>query len=66
MGRDIIEAALAFAPKSMSCRAGHRDRDVLLWLESLVVKLDAGALYATVCRVVAALAAAWISGNLLN
>jgi len=30
IGRDMVEAALASAPKSILCRAGARTRDVLL------------------------------------
>ncbi|WP_223425236.1 trimethylamine methyltransferase family protein [Tateyamaria pelophila] len=47
IGRDIVDAALASAPRSIDCRAGHRDRDVLLELGSLVFQPGAGAPHAT-------------------
>ncbi|KIC09307.1 trimethylamine methyltransferase [Leisingera sp. ANG-M1] len=47
IGRDIIEAALATAPRSINCRAGSRDRDITLELGSLVFQAGAGAPNAT-------------------
>lgn len=47
IGRDIIEAALASAPKSITGRAGARTRDVLLELGTLVFQAGAGAPHAT-------------------
>ena len=47
IGRDIIEAALASAPKSITGRAGTRHRDVLLELGTLVFQPGAGAPHAT-------------------
>lgn len=47
LGRDIVEAALASAPKSITGRAGNRDRDVLLELGSLLFQPGAGAPHAT-------------------
>ena len=47
IGRDIIEAALATAPKSIVGRAGNRDRDILLELGSLIFQPGAGAPHAT-------------------
>lgn len=47
VGRDIVEAALETAPKSITCRAGRRDRDVVLELGSLVFQAGAGAPHAT-------------------
>ncbi|KMW57315.1 Trimethylamine methyltransferase family protein [Candidatus Rhodobacter oscarellae] len=47
IGREMVEAALASAPKSILARAGARDRDVLLELGSLVFQPGAGAPHAT-------------------
>ncbi|MEM7319587.1 MAG: trimethylamine methyltransferase family protein [Pseudomonadota bacterium] len=47
IGRDMVEAALATAPKSIHCRGGSRQRDVTLELGSLVFQPGAGAPHAT-------------------
>lgn len=47
IGRDMVEAAIASAPRSITGRAGARDRDVLLELGSLVFQPGAGAPHAT-------------------
>ncbi len=47
IGRDMVDAALATAPKSITCRAGARHRDVTLELGSLVFQAGAGAPNAT-------------------
>ncbi|ABG30986.1 trimethylamine methyltransferase [Roseobacter denitrificans] len=47
LGRDMIDAALATAPRSITGRAGARDRDILLELGSLVFQPGAGAPHAT-------------------
>ncbi|MBO9435733.1 trimethylamine methyltransferase family protein [Ruegeria sp. R13_0] len=47
IGRDLVEAAVASAPKSIACRAGARDRDFILELGSLVFQPGAGAPNAT-------------------
>ncbi|MEM6307453.1 MAG: trimethylamine methyltransferase family protein [Pseudomonadota bacterium] len=47
IGRDMVDAAVASAPKSITCRAGARDRDVVLELGSLVFQAGAGAPHAT-------------------
>lgn len=47
IGRDIVEAAIASAPKSITGRAGARQRDVLLELGTLVFQPGAGAPHAT-------------------
>jgi trimethylamine--corrinoid protein Co-methyltransferase len=47
VGRDMVEAALATAPRSITCRAGARDRDITLELGSLVFQAGAGAPNAT-------------------
>ncbi|MXY34837.1 MAG: trimethylamine methyltransferase, partial [Boseongicola sp. SB0664_bin_43] len=47
LGREMIEAALASAPRSITCRAGSRDRDVVLELGRLVFQPGAGAPHAT-------------------
>lgn len=47
LGREIVEAALASAPKSITCKAGAPGRDVLLELGSLVFQPGAGAPHAT-------------------
>jgi len=47
IGRDMIDASIASAPKSILCCAGARDRDVILELGSLVFQAGAGAPHAT-------------------
>ncbi|MGR3615529.1 MAG: trimethylamine methyltransferase family protein [Paracoccaceae bacterium] len=47
IGRDMVEAALATAPKSINLRAGARHRDLTLELGSLVFQPGAGAPHAT-------------------
>ena len=47
IGREMVEAALTAAPKSITGRAGARKRDVLLELGSLVFQPGAGAPHAT-------------------
>ncbi len=47
IGRDMVEAAVASAPKSITCRAGARRRDFTLELGSLVFQPGAGAPNAT-------------------
>lgn len=47
IGRDMVEAAVASAPKSIACRAGARHRDFMLELGSLVFQPGAGAPNAT-------------------
>ena len=47
IGREMVEAALATAPKSITGRAGARDRDITLELGSLVFQPGAGAPHAT-------------------
>ncbi|KUJ80342.1 trimethylamine methyltransferase [Ruegeria marisrubri] len=47
IGRDLVEAAVASAPKSIACRAGARHRDFTLELGSLVFQPGAGAPNAT-------------------
>lgn len=47
IGRDMVEAAIASAPKSITGRAGARDRDILLELGSLLFQPGAGAPHAT-------------------
>ena len=47
IGRDMVEAAVAAAPKSIACRAGVRRRDFMLELGSLVFQPGAGAPNAT-------------------
>lgn len=47
IGQDLIDTALASAPKSIVGRAGARSRDVLLELGSLVFQPGAGAPHAT-------------------
>ncbi|WP_170581837.1 trimethylamine methyltransferase family protein [Ruegeria arenilitoris] len=47
IGRDLVEAAVASAPKSIACRAGARHRDFKLELGSLVFQPGAGAPNAT-------------------
>ena len=47
LGREIVEAALLTAPRSIPCRAGVRDRDVTLELGTLAFQPGAGAPHAT-------------------
>ncbi len=47
IGRDMVEAAVASAPKFIACRAGARRRDFTLELGSLVFQPGAGAPNAT-------------------
>ncbi|MAW52929.1 MAG: trimethylamine methyltransferase [Geminicoccus sp.] len=47
IGREMVEAALLSAPKSITCHAGARSRDFVLELGSLVFQAGAGAPYAT-------------------
>ena len=47
IGRDIIQAALTTAPKSIECRAGSRHRDLTLELGALAFQPGAGAPNAT-------------------
>lgn len=47
IGREIIEAALASAPKSIAVAGGARHRDIVLELGSLVFQPGAGAPHAT-------------------
>ena len=47
LGREIVAAALETAPKSILCRAGARQRDVLLELGALAFQPGAGAPHAT-------------------
>ncbi len=47
IGRDMVEAAIASAPKSIACKAGARLRDFTLELGSLVFQPGAGAPNAT-------------------
>ena len=49
IGREMVEAAIASAPKSIDARAGQRNRDVTLELGSLVFQPGAGAPNATDC-----------------
>ena len=47
IGREMVEAAVASAPKSITGRAGVRHRDIFLELGSLVFQPGAGAPHAT-------------------
>lgn len=47
IGRDMVEAALASAPKSFVCRAGAPHRDILMELGTLTFQPGAGAPHAT-------------------
>ncbi len=47
IGREMVEAALQTAPKSITGRAGARERDILLELGTLVFQPGAGAPHAT-------------------
>ena len=47
IGRDMVEAAIASAPKSINCRAGARHRDLVLELGAIAFQPGAGAPHAT-------------------
>ena len=47
VGRDIVEAALASAPRSIPLRAGRREKDLTLELGRLAIQPGAGAPHAT-------------------
>ncbi|MBU2980680.1 trimethylamine methyltransferase family protein [Lentibacter algarum] len=47
IGREMVEAALKTAPKSITCRAGARERDLTLKLGNLVFQPGAGAPHTT-------------------
>lgn len=47
IGRDMVEAALQSAPKSITCRAGARHRDLVLELGTIAFQPGAGAPHAT-------------------
>ncbi|SHF79918.1 trimethylamine---corrinoid protein Co-methyltransferase [Litoreibacter ascidiaceicola] len=47
LGREIVEAAIASAPRSIHCQAGARERDVVLELGALAFQPGAGAPHAT-------------------
>ena len=47
IGRDMVDAAIASAPKSITCRGAMRKRDVVLELGSMVFQAGAGAPHAT-------------------
>lgn len=50
IGREIVEAAIASAPKSIHCQAGAPERDVVLELGTLAFQPGAGAPHATDLR----------------
>jgi trimethylamine--corrinoid protein Co-methyltransferase len=50
IGRDMVEAALKTAPKSIHCHAGAAHRDVTLELGALAFQPGAGAPHATDLR----------------
>ena len=50
LGREIVAAALATAPKSIHCRAGSPQRDVVLELGALAFQPGAGAPHSTDLR----------------
>ncbi|MEM8730478.1 MAG: trimethylamine methyltransferase family protein [Pseudomonadota bacterium] len=50
IGREIIEAALQTAPRSIPCRAGARERDIVLELGAVAFQPGAGAPHATDLR----------------
>ncbi len=50
IGREMVEAALATAPRSIHCRAGAPERDVTLELGALAFQPGAGAPHATDLR----------------
>ena len=43
IGRDIVESAIATAPRSILCRGGSRDRDLTLKLGALAIQTGAGS-----------------------
>lgn len=47
VGRDIVTASISSAPKSITCRAGARHRDLVMELGTLVFQAGAGAPHAT-------------------
>ena len=47
IGRDIVEAAISSAPRSIRLRGGVRKRDVVLELGALVIQTGAGTPHAT-------------------
>ncbi len=47
IGRDMVDHAIATAPKSIDCRAGARHRDLKLELGTMVFQAGAGAPHAT-------------------
>ena len=47
IGRDMVEAAIASAPKSIHCKGAVPDRDVTMELGSLIFQPGAGAPHAT-------------------
>ncbi len=50
IGREIVEAALASAPRSIHCQAGAPERDIVLELGALAFQPGAGAPHATDLR----------------
>ena len=50
IGRDLVESALASAPRSIALRAGARERDLTLELGALVIQSGAGAPHVTDLR----------------
>ena len=50
IGRDIVEAALASAPRSVPMKAGARHRDLVLELGALTIQSGGGAPHATDLR----------------
>ena len=50
IGREIVEAALATAPRSIACNAGARHRDLVMELGRVVFQPGAGAPHATDLR----------------
>lgn len=47
LGRDMVEAAVASAPRSINCRAGARARDIRMELGALTFQPGAGCPHAT-------------------
>ncbi len=47
IGREMVEAALKTAPRSIECRAGSREKDLTLELGALAIQSGAGAPHAT-------------------
>ncbi|SDD41961.1 trimethylamine methyltransferase family protein [Ruegeria marina] len=47
LGREIVQAALASAPRSIHCRGGNAERDIVLELGALAFQPGAGAPHAT-------------------